>query len=227
MWLIPSNLCVVPPFARSFTVAGPHTRQPGGQASRWQKGVSAVRPPIKALLSTSLALLVLGLAAEGAAAQNRRNILVKRPGLYSGFQQEALGPGAARKCAGQIVPAEPGKGRGNQVDAISTITLVRVATPGCSGNPVVSTVGDSFYVDWTSDCVAQGDFVILSITSPSPWEPGGAAWKDQAGNTVDVASIIILASPALDARGGALLALALGTLGMWALRRRRPRPDAI
>lgn len=181
-----------------------------------------MRVPAKLLLSSCLALLVLGVAVPDAHAQYIKSFLIKRPGLYVG----KLGPGAARTCKGNLLPAVPNKAWNPQIDAITSVTLTRSATNAC-GTATVSTVGDSFFVNWGGECAAVGDFVILTFKSTTPITSGGAVWQDNFGNTVDPGAFTTLAFPALDARGIALLTASLGVLGLWVIRRRRPVTDAI
>lgn len=176
----------------------------------------------KLLLSSCLALFVLGVAAHDAQAQYIKSFLIKRPGLYVG----KLGPGAAKTCKGNLLPAVPNKAWNPQIDAITSVTLTRSATNAC-GTASVSTVGDSFFVNWGSACAAVGDFVILTFHSTTPVTSGGAVWQDQFGTTVDIGVFTTLAFPALDARGIALLTAGLGILGLWVLRRRRTLAHAI
>lgn len=69
--------------------------------------------------------------------------------------------------------------------------------------------------------------MILTFRSTTPLTSGGAVWQDQFNTTVDIGTFTTLAFPALDARGMTLLTGGLGILGLWALRRRRPGPNAI
>lgn len=106
-----------------------------------------MRAPMKLLLSSCLAFLVLGLAAHEAQAQYTKSFLIKRPGLYVG----KMGPGAARLCKGNLVPAGPAKAWNPQLDAITSVTITRSATNRCGGAPTANTVGDSFFVNWSGD----------------------------------------------------------------------------
>lgn len=180
---------------------------------------------MKALLIL-LATLAVGLAPGTAGAVVKKHFLIKRPGLYSGVPMDALGPGAARTCAGRIDSAEPGKPGRPQLDALLNVHVERNGT-GCATSGMVSTVGDSFYIRWGNDCVTPGNFVIITVDATAPFGPGGAEWKDQFGTTVEVAAITVLAAPGLDARGGAVLSAILGILGARALRRRRPATDLV
>ena len=182
-----------------------------------------MRAPLKSLLSVVLALIVLGAIAPVAHAQFQRSFLVKRPGLYTG----KLGPGAARKCAGNLTLAAPGKSWDPRVDAITGITVTRSATPGCTGGGSATFSGDSFFVSWSGECIQPGDFAIVTITASSAFEAGGVVWKDNFNTVVSSGDVTKLTFPALDARGTLLLVAGLGVLGWIALRRRRETPNAI
>jgi len=178
---------------------------------------------MKSLLVLVLALAVLVGAAPDARAQFQQSFLIKRPGLHN----SKFGPGAARRCKGDLLPATPGKSWDPQLDAVTSVTLSRSATGGCSGTPSVTFAGDSFFVNWGGECVQAGDFVILTFKSTTAINGNGVVWQDNFFTTVDTGSFTKVTFPALDPRGMVLLTVGLAGLGIWALRRRRTEPDAI
>ena len=182
-----------------------------------------MRAPLKSLLSAVLALVLLGAVAPVAHAQYSRSFLIKRPGLYSG----KLGPGAARRCKGDLTAAAPNKGWDPRVDAITNVTVVRSAMPGCTGSGSATFAGDSFFVTWSGECVQPGDFVILTVSSTTPLTGNGVVWQDNFFTTVATGTIDAITFPALDPRGMVLMVVGLGGLGLWALRRRNARSSTI
>lgn len=190
---------------------------------------TAVRAPRNWIWIPCLALFAMLAAAPEAEAQNRRSFIIKRPGYFNSKQQNSInGPGAARKCAGNLTiagPASQDGGGGNEINAILSASVVRLAAGGCSPGTVTVT-GDSFYVNWASDCVQPGDFVILTFTASGAITPGGVAWQDQFGSTLEAGSFTQTTFPALDPRAALALAGGLALLGLVALRRRRAAPDA-
>lgn len=187
-----------------------------------------MRASAKHLICFVTGAVVLASAAPEAAAQYQKSLLVKRPGLssFSNKAHETMGPGAARKCRGAVVPAAPGKSWNPAVDAITAISITRTAAPGCGPAASATFSGDSFFVNWTGDCVQPGDFVILTIRSTTPIGTGGAVWQDQFNTVVDNAAVNAVTFPALDPRGIAVLTAGLGLLGLGALKRRRTGPNA-
>ncbi len=135
--------------------------------------------------------------------------------------------GQQRRMEMIVIDSNPGANGAYRAQAAVVITGVEICSivpAGSCSSPIISYAGNSFSIDWGTDCMSPGQVVKIRIQSNVPVASGSGVWRNVAGSTVPGSLVLssgcaALGVPMTSGAGLPLLLVLLGSAGLFVLRR--------